>query len=543
MSLPRSRRVASPLTIALLTALFVALLANWPLWRILLNLPEVQGGRGLVFGVAFFGIVAALLNALLSLFAWRHVIKPMAMVMLVSGAICAHFTGSYGTPLDPLMMASVLATDTREAGDLMNWHFAAAIVLLGLLPSLAIARIRLNARPWFGQAWRNIASLLLSIALAAALLMAVFADMSATMRNHKTLRYMINPVNAWFSLAALAHDARTRPTGPVRVIGSDAKLAPRTGKPPLLMFMVGETARTDHFSLNGYARPTNPELAKAGVASYTDVVSCGTNTAESLPCMFSPLGREAFRASDGHSENLMDVLQRAGLAVLWVDNQSGCKGLCDRVPHANAWDAVPGAPGLDPKLCSGGECLDEALLHDLDQRLAALDPARRARGVVIVLHQMGSHGPAYSARSPADRKPFQPECTTNALQQCVHEELINAYDNSIAYTDRVLAKGIEWLGRQSADYRPLMLYVSDHGESLGENNVFLHGLPDSIAPMTQRRVPWIVWSTDPQRVACLSQRRATPLTHDNIFPSVLGEMGVQTGLYKPDLDMLAPCRR
>ncbi len=313
------------------------------------------------------------------------------------------------------------------------------------------------------------------------------------------------------------------------------------------MLVIGETARADRFALNGYPRPTNPALSREDVVSFTDVTSCGTNTAASLPCMFSALGRTGFNARDRDQENLLDLVQRAGLAVLWIDNQSGCKGLCDRVPNAMASQPPSGAAPRDPALCEDGECLDEALLVDLDQRLAALPAERRARGTLVVLHQMGSHGPAYFKRSPVGRKPFMPECVSAVLRECERSALTNAYDNSIAYTDHVLAKTIGWLKAQTANSRPMMVYVSDHGESLGENNIYLHGLPYALAPKEQIHVPLIAWfglrgdgAADP-RTACLRERRNEPLTHDHLFHTVLGLLGVQAAEYRRPLDAFAPC--
>jgi lipid A ethanolaminephosphotransferase len=312
------------------------------------------------------------------------------------------------------------------------------------------------------------------------------------------------------------------------------------------VLVVGETARADHFSLNGYARQTNPELAKADVVSFTEVTSCGTNTAASLPCMFSALGRKAFESSGHGYENLLDLVQRAGLAVLWLDNQSGCKGLCDRVPHAAAIDAAPGSPPLPAQLCADGECYDETLLLNLDARLAALPAERRSRGVLLVLHQMGSHGPAYFKRAPPRLKPFLPECVTPVLQQCALDTVVNAYDNSIAYTDHVLAETIRWLAQQEASYDPALIYLSDHGESLGENNIFLHGLPFAFAPREQIHVPMVAWfgksPGDNGRLECLRQRRDTPLSHDNLVHTVLGVLGIEAIEYKKDLDAFAPCR-
>jgi lipid A ethanolaminephosphotransferase len=310
-----------------------------------------------------------------------------------------------------------------------------------------------------------------------------------------------------------------------------------------MLLVVGETARSDHFSLNGYERPTNPQLAALGVVSYRDVTSCGTNTAASLPCMFSHLGRVGHEARERDHENLLDLAQHAGLAVLWLDNQSGCKGLCERVPNTMASDGAPAA------LCSDGECLDEALLNGLDARLAALDPQRRTRGVLLVMHQMGSHGPAYWRRAPADRKPFQPECLTNVLQQCDRQTLVNAYDNSIAYTDQVIAQSIAWLGRQQATYDPLLLYISDHGESLGENGLYLHGLPYAVAPREQKHVPMVVWlpaqteQGSGPRKACLAEQRDRPLSHDNLFHTVAGALGIRASEYRAELDAFAACRQ
>ncbi len=540
----------NPLTLAVLAAIWIATLANWPLWRALAALPEMGSARGALFIGGFCVMVAALTTALLAIAAWRWTIKPVIALFLISAALGAHFMGSYGAIIDSTMMTNVVQTDPREVRDLLSWRLLASVTVLAGLPMLLLWRVRVSAVGGWRQLGRNAIVFVISFLVLAALVFALFADLSATMRNHKTIRYLINPVNSFYALGQLAFPGKGVKKGPLAAIGADARVAlrPAGSKPPLLVFVVGETGRADHFSLNGYVRPTNPELAQLGVVSFTDVTSCGTNTAASLPCMFSHLGKQGFESRDHDFENLLDLAQRAGLAVLWLDNQSGCKGLCDRVPNADASSAAPGGGTAPAALCSDGECLDEALLANLDARIAALPADRRARGVLLVLHQMGSHGPAYYKRSPADRKPFEPECTTNVLQQCSPEALINAYDNSIAYTDHMLAQTVQWLKTQQVAYDPAMLYVSDHGESLGENNIYLHGLPYAIAPREQKHVPMIAW-LPPQteaasRVtqACLAQRRAAPLTHDNLFSTVLGFMGVQAAEYKPALDAFAPCR-
>ncbi|MEO6030448.1 MAG: phosphoethanolamine--lipid A transferase [Burkholderiaceae bacterium] len=541
----------NPLTLALLTGVWIAALSNWPLWRALVNLPEMASMRGGLFVAGFGVMVGALTTALLALFAWRFTIKPAIAVFLLAAAFGAYFMGSYGVVIDASMMTNVLQTDPREVRDLLSWRLLASVLVLGALPLFLVARAPLARTGAWRQLGRNLIAIATALLVLLALVFALFADLSATMRNHKSLRYLINPVNSFYALGQLGHASNARPAGPPLPIGLDARILarPAGALPPLLVLAIGETARADHFALNGYTRPTNPELTKLGVRSFHDVTSCGTNTAASLPCMFSALNKSGFEARERDHENLLDLAQRAGMAVLWLDNQSGCKGLCERVPHAYARDVAAGATPLPAGLCDGDDCLDAALLHGLDARLDGLPAAARARGVLIVLHQMGSHGPAYYKRSPPERKPFQPECTTNVLQKCDRAALINAYDNSIAYTDHVLAQTVRWLEHKAAHYDPMLLYVSDHGESLGENNLYLHGLPYALAPTEQTHVPMLLWLPEQTRAdarlqpGCLDRLRDAALSHDNLFHLVLGLLGIRAGEYQAGLDAFSVCRK
>ena len=541
----------NPLTLAGLASLWIAIPANWPLWKALNALPETASLHGALFVLCFAGIVGCLTALFLVLAAWPRVIKPVISVFFVTAALCAHFTGSYGAVIDPTMIVNVLQTHPHETRDLLDTRLLLSLLLLAVLPLLWLWRAPLRRQPAWAQLGRNALALLALCIALLALVVASFDDLSSTMRNHRSMRYLINPLNAFYGLAAAAVQANARPAGPLAQIGLDAKPVRDDGrKPPLLLLVIGETARADHFWLNGYARPTNPELSRLGVASFRQMMSCGTSTATSLPCMFSHLGKRAYEGRDRDHENLLDLLQRAGLAVLWLDNQSGCKGLCDRVPHADANTPASAQKPLPQGLCSEGECLDAALLHDLDARLQALPKASRATGAVIVLHQMGSHGPAYFRRAPAGRKPFMPECTNGAMQQCERAAVINAYDNSIAYTDHVLSEAIGWLQSRMPEYAPQLLYVSDHGESLGENHLYLHGLPYALAPREQTHVPMIFWqpavpaaaAASAMPLSCLNGLRDAPLSHDNLFHTVLGLVGVQAAEYRHALDAFAACR-
>lgn len=539
-----------PLTQAWCAALWMGLLTNWPLWKQLQTLP----GIGIGFTLAFAGMVTAATGAVLSLLAWPRLIKGAGVLLLLAGGALAYFIGAYGIVFDPTMVVNMVQTDVRETRDLLSWRLVASLLVLGALPAWwLLRRPSAPAQAWPKRLGGNLVGFGLGLLAMVVLALSVFATLSSTMRNHKSIRYMVTPLNAVYSVSTAAVRSLAGPKGPPVVIGADARLLPRAEgtRPPLLLLVVGETARAMNFSLNGYDRPTNPELSKlpaSSLVSLRQVSSCGTATAASLPCMFAPQGRAAFDA-DKPQENLLDVLHRAGLAVLWLDNQSGCKGLCDRVPNSFTAKLPEGAAPLPAGLCDGEECFDEALLHELDKRIAALDPERLKRGLVLVMHQMGSHGPAYFKRSPPDLKPFQPECRSNELQRCPREQVVNGYDNTLATTDRLLARAIDWLQTQAPRFDAGMLYVSDHGESLGENGLFLHGMPYAIAPKEQTHVPMILWLPEGGATAaslkpgCLQALRDTPASHDNLFHTTMGWVGARADVYKPDWDLLARCRR
>jgi lipid A ethanolaminephosphotransferase len=301
--------------------------------------------------------------------------------------------------------------------------------------------------------------------------------------------------------------------------------------------------RAANWGLNGYARQTTPQLAKLGVTNFTEVSSCGTNTEVSLPCMFAPVGRRDYdEARIRGSESLLHVLARAGVAVHWRDNQSGCKGVCDGLPN----DTVSSlnAPGL----CQDGRCLDEGLIHDLDQRLATASGAQ-----ILVLHQLGNHGPSYFRRYPSAFAKFLPDCRDDDLRKCSVEEIVNAYDNAILYSDQMLASTIAKLNAHADKVDSVLLYVSDHGESLGEKGLFLHGVPYAIGPQEQTHVPMIMWwskgfargagMSDSCMRATLEKRAHEKAAHDNLFHTVLGLLDVRTALHETTLDLVDGCRQ
>ena len=528
--------------VLLAASLFFVLAANRPFFAAALHGHEANTPATWGFVVAVAALLGAAHFLLMALVANRWTLKPVLAVLIVATALATYFMARYNVYLDDTMMRNVLRTDVGEARELLAPMLVPYLLLYAVLPLLLLWRVRLVNRPALRAMLVRLGAMLLALVVCVVALLVVFQPFASLMRNHHEVRYLITPGNIVFSLGSVLASETRSAAKPRQAIGLDAKPGPSWAtrrKPMLLVLVIGETARAANWGLSGYARQTTPQLATLPVINFSDVTSCGTNTEVSLPCMFAPVGRRDYDESRIRgSEGLLHVLARAGVAVHWRDNQSGCKGVCDGLSN----DSVQGlnAPGL----CSEGRCLDEGLLQGIDRRLA------QAQGTqLLVLHQLGNHGPAYHRRYPASFARFTPACENEDLQHCTREEIVNAYDNALLYTDHVLAQLIAQLQAHAGSVDSALLYVSDHGESLGENRLFLHGMPYAIAPDVQTKVPMVLWAsegfaqTDGLDIACLRQRARASVSHDHLFHTLLGLLDVSTALYEPQWDFTAGCRR
>jgi lipid A ethanolaminephosphotransferase len=533
----------SPAALTLIASTFLVAACNTAFWRSFISATGHLSLSHIPLIAGSFVLIVMLFNACLTLVSFRHVLKPVLVILFVATALTSYFMNQYGTQIDRSMIQNLVETDVGEAYELLSWRLLLTVALLGVLPSLAVWRVRIESPQGTRGLLRRGAIAAGSLAIAIALLMVFFKSLAPPLREHRELRYLLAPTNyiqAFHSYIKYQHKQAVV----VASLGTDALKTVRGNgnrQRAVTLLVVGETARAANFSLNGYARNTNPELARQpDLINFTRVESCGTSTAVSLPCVFSVLGREHYSDAQAYGqEGLLDVLTHAGYKVLWRDNNSGCKGACDRVAYEDLSQPVPGN-----QWCVNGECYDERLLERLP------DIIRDAtEDMVIVLHQKGSHGPAYSKRYPAAFKRFTPVCDTIELEQCSRESIVAAYDNTIVYTDHFLNQAIELLKASAASEHvdTAMLYFSDHGESLGEHNMYLHGAPYMISPAEQREVPLMMWMSEGFRSRfqidqrCVAARAAQPFSHDNVFHSVLGMLGVHTAVYNPRLDIFGPC--
>ena len=532
--------ISSWLVIAL-SSVWLAVLGNVPLWKTLHNLPEIEGWHGFGVGLAFALIITGITTSVLALLNWNWTRKIAISVLLLLVAFATHYMLMYSIVVDTPMLINVLQTDAHEASDQLSWQLLFTVLLLAVAPMVWLWKQPVTRLSWKSQITHNIILFASGLLMSFGALQLTFQDFSSLMRNYLDMRYQINPLNSIYAVLDYTVIPAEQAVGPMQPVGTQARIAHRPAQPPLLVVVLGETARSQNFSLNGYPRETNPHLAHEAVTSFTQVSSCGTSTAESLPCMFSHLNRSEFNTRQYEYENVFDVLQHAGYGVVWIDNQSGCKSLCDRLPSLRT------ANLNQAEHCASGECRDTIMLTEVNAQIARLTAAQRQQGIVIVMHQMGSHGPAYYKRSDPAFKKFLPECTNTALSQCDRQTVLNAYDNTIVQTDFFLSQVIQWLKTQHKSHTTAMLYVSDHGESLGEKNLYLHGLPYAVAPAEQTTVPLITWlspsfeSFRRVKTTCLQAERNKPLAHDNLFHSVLGLMAVQTEEYRRERDLFASC--
>lgn len=495
------------------------------------------------FAAALFTGLLALNFVVLGLLCHGRLFKPMLALLLVVAAGATHFMQTFGVYLDPSMLRNALRTDVGEARELLSLGFAGRLLLQAALPIALLWGLRLRERSLGRALGLRLLWVVGGVLVLVGTLLAVFQPFASLMRNHKEIRYLVTPTNVLWSAGSVVAQDLKGAAKPRQPIGLDAQPGPQMQartRPTVLVVVVGETARAANWGLSGYARQTTPELAKIPtLVNFRQVTSCGTNTEVSVPCMFAPVGRRDYdETTIRGSESLLHVLHRAGVGVLWRDNQSGCKGVCEGLPSEDVLQQNP------PGLCADGRCLDEGLLHGLDARLA------QATGTqVLVLHQLGNHGPSYFRRYPDAFAKFQPACTKDDLRQCTQAEIVNAYDNALLYTDHVLARLIAQLQARAATVDSAVLYISDHGESLGESNLFLHGLPYAIAPDVQKQVPMVMWFsaglTQSARLdtECLRRRAAQPAAHDHLFHTVLGLADVRTALYAPEWDLLRGCRQ
>ena len=538
----RRRPTVSRLTYLILFSLYIALALNVVFYHQAFTLLPVDRLHNTLVFLTMPIVAFSVIVFCLTLASFIRLERLLASIFILCGASAQYFIMNFGVVIDRDMISNIIDTTPAETYALLSGNMIITLVLTGLL-FVVLAwwiKVKPSITIWRGALIR-LGTLVVSILLIVLVAALFYKDYASLFRNNKELVKSLNPsnsiaaVNSWY----VHHKLDNLPL--VR-IGEDAKRNPTMLNGPrknLTILVLGETSRAANFSLGGYSRETNPLLVKDNVVYFPHTTSCGTATAVSVPCMFSNMPRVHYDESLAHhQEGLLDIIQRAGIQVLWNDNDGGCKGACDRVPHQNM--SALKLPGH----CIDGECYDDILFHDLEKTIDNM----KGDGV-IVLHTIGSHGPTYYNRYTAAFRHFTPTCDTSEIQSCSQEQLINSYDNTILYVDYIVDKAIKLLQSKQDKFTTSLVYLSDHGESLGENGIYLHGLPYAIAPESQTHVPMLLWLSDDYQKRygvnydCLQkQAQKNDYSQDNLFSTMLRLTGVQTQEYHAADDIVATCK-
>ncbi len=497
-------------------------------------------GINIIYTISIFFTLFLFISFVLSLLSSRYYVKPFLIVLLLVSSFTAYFMDTYNVVIDREMIRNTLETNLNESLDLFSFQLVLYVIFLGIIPSFLVYKTKIDYGTLKKESFRKIKTLVLLLLLIVITLFSTSKFYTSFFREHKTLKYYANPT--YWMFAIVNYTKKTYFNGKliIKEVGKDALIdeTPEHRK-ELIVMVVGEATRADRFSLNGYKRKTNPLLEKEDIYNFSKMSSCGTSTAYSVPCMFSKFTREDYNHKKGiTNENLLDVLGHTkDVNILWRDNNSDSKGVALRVKYEDYKSDKLNT------ICEDGECRDEGMLVGLDKFIE--DSGQK--DIFIILHQMGNHGPAYYKRYPKEFEKFTPICQTNQLEKCTKEEITNAYDNAVLHTDYFLSEVIEFLRPYSTKYDTSMFYMSDHGESLGENGMYLHGMPYFMAPEEQTHVASLMWFGDNMKKQLdlnkLNKIKDNNLSQDNLFHTLLGLFEVETDVYNKDLDILSSIRK
>ncbi|WP_261389181.1 phosphoethanolamine transferase [Ferrimonas balearica] len=540
--MPPSNLALSINKLPIALAIYYVLVINIPiareLYHILSSLDAVKIGFAIsipIFFLAAFHFIFQLLN-------WPGLAKPLFVFMLLSSSLVSYAMFSYGVFVDYGMIENLFETNSAEATSYISPHSVAWFAVMGVLPSLLLIWTPLPRPHWKRFLLLKLSGLLGSLLVVAAIAALYYKDYASVGRNSSHLKKMIIPTEYLISTGKYLNNTYLKTPVVYRELGLDAKLKPEAesaARPTLLVFVLGETARVFNYAYYGYERDTNAHTRPYNPIFFANVQSCGTATAVSVPCMFSNMDRNDYdKAQAYNQDNVVDILARAGIHSVWREHDGGDKGVAHKIREMTL------VPTDEDHLCNQQECYDTAMLEDF-----ASDTQNLTQHSILFYHISGSHGPTYYKRYPKRHRAFAPDCPRADIENCTTEELVNSYDNSILFTDFFIAEAIQLLEGLRDSHDVALLYLSDHGESLGENGVYLHGMPFALAPVEQTQVPMLFWASTSfaqQKqldLDCLRQLgREGAFSHDNLFDSLLGLMDVETTEYTPEKDIFSLCR-
>lgn len=486
-------------------SLFTVAVYHIPFFRHAVSCVE-SGLNGALIIASLAVLMAALDYFLYYLLLWagRGAGRFLVAFTLVGDAVCLYFINTYDVIIDDSMMGNVFNTQFSEASAYFSLSALLYVVLLGILPSVCVFVRSID----FGSVRRFAANLGLSLAL---ILCVVFANMSNWPwidRNSTVLGSLLMPWS--FTVNTVRYRNQMRERGRKEIPLPDASF--RDDGKAACVLVIGESARRNRFSLYGYGRPTNPLLSAEEGLTALPARAAATYTTGGVKAIVDS------QESDKLYEILPNYMYRAGADVSWRTSNWG-----EPPVHIGEYLKIEDLEALYPDADGG---FDGILFEGLGARIMSSDKSK----VLIIIHTSTSHGPSYNKRYPPEFELFSPVCTTVEMSRANPAELNNSYDNSIVYTDFLVHTAISELRSLPEEWKSCLLYVSDHGESLGEGNLYMHGVPMSIAPREQLEIPFIVWTSPQSRKV----RDCGEIGQHHVFHSIMDFLGAESDIYKPE---------
>ncbi|MBV7441771.1 phosphoethanolamine--lipid A transferase EptA [Weeksellaceae bacterium TAE3-ERU29] len=470
---------------------------------------ESTNGIILVISLVIAMLVANFFVFYLILSLSRRLGKALLILFFLINSVAVYFVNTYGVIIDESMIGNVFNTNYDESSSFFSLKMIIYLVLLGIIPSIYIIKAKIVK-----DSLKRFSITSLSILVFLGIL--VFANASNWLWIDKNSKQLGGLAMPWsYSINTALFFIHKNKENEKEILLPDAKI--KNHEKSVVVLVIGESARSQNFSLYGYEKDTNPLLSKEQNLYHFNATSCATYTTAGVKCILE------HKNTGKLYEILPNYLNRTGVDVVWRTTNWG-------EPPVHIEDGkYLKKEKLQENCMSDENCdYDEVLLSGLKEQILASNKDK----ILIIIHTSTSHGPTYSKKYPSKFEVFKPVCNSVELGNCSQEELINAYDNTIVYTDYILYSIIEDL-KSLKDYKSTMLFVSDHGESLGEKNLYMHGLPKSIAPKEQYDIPFIVWVSDGSK----QLKKENDLSQNHVFHSVLNFLDIESPIYDEEMNI------
>lgn len=432
--------------------------------------------------------------------------KIITSVFFIINAVSVYFINTYSVIIDESMVGNILNTNFDESSSFFSYKLVLYLLVFGILPSILLFKLKIR-KISFRDFFKNT---LISFGL---ILIFVVANASNVLWVDKHSKVLGGLAMPWsYTVNIPRYYIHKYQENEKEIMLPDATIT--NNEKSVVILVIGESARSKNFSLYGYDKNTNPLLSQTENLYHFNATSCATYTTAGLKCLL-----EHQNTSELY-EILPNYLDRNDVAVIWRTTNWG-----EPPVHIEKYQKVEDiAPNCKDDKCN----YDEILLKDLKDEIVNA----KQNKVLIILHTSTSHGPTYSKKYPKEFEIFTPVCHSVELAKCSNQELVNAYDNTIVYTDYILHSIIDEL-KDLKDYKSTMIYVSDHGESLGEKNLYMHGVPMSIAPKEQYEIPFIVWVSENSK----QLKDQDQLSQNHVFHSVLNFLSVSSPIYNETMNI------